>query len=87
MGDIMQHDGQIEAAYNPTTKTYDYDDGWKYIKPIVEEYDIRIANLEVTHPGKPYKGYPQFAAPDELPEAAVNAGFNVILTAQSSKDS
>ncbi|MDG1427329.1 MAG: CapA family protein [Crocinitomicaceae bacterium] len=83
MGDIMQHDGQIEAAYNPTTKTYDYDDGWKYIKPIVEEYDIRIANLEVTHPGKPYKGYPQFAAPDELPEAAVNAGFNVILTANN----
>ncbi|MDG1656998.1 MAG: CapA family protein, partial [Crocinitomicaceae bacterium] len=38
---------------------------------------------EVTHPGKPYKGYPQFAAPDELPEAAVNAGFNVILTANN----
>lgn len=79
----MQHDGQINAAYNATTKTYDYDDGFKYIKPIIENYDIRIANLEVTHPGKPYRGYPQFAAPDELSEAVVNAGFNVILTANN----
>jgi poly-gamma-glutamate capsule biosynthesis protein CapA/YwtB (metallophosphatase superfamily) len=83
VGDIMQHDGQIEAAYNPITKGYDYDDGFKYIKPIINEYDFRIANLEVTHPGKPYKGYPQFAAPDELSETAVHAGFNVILTANN----
>ncbi len=79
----MQHDGQINAAYNKKTGTYEYDDGFKYIKPIVETYDIRIANLEVTHAGKPYKGYPQFSAPDELSEAVINAGFNVILTANN----
>lgn len=79
----MQHDGQIEAAYNKTTKTYEYEDGFKYIKPIVNKYDLKVANLEVTLAGKPYKGYPQFSAPDELAETLVNTGFNVILTSNN----
>lgn len=83
VGDVMQHDGQITAAYNASTGKYEYDDGFKFIKPIINEYDLRVANLEVTHAGKPYKGYPQFSAPDELSEAVVDAGFNVILTSNN----
>lgn len=79
----MQHDGQINAARNNTEDCYDYEDGWKFIRPIVNEYDIAVANLEVTLAGKPYKGYPQFSAPDELAETLVNNGFNVILTANN----
>lgn len=83
VGDVMQHDGQIEAAYNPSTKTYEYDEGFQFVKPIIQEYDLRVANLEVTHAGKPYKGYPQFSAPDELSKVLKTAGFNVILTANN----
>lgn len=83
VGDVMQHDGQIEAAYNSKTNTYEYDDGFKFVKPIINEYDIRVANLEVTQAGKPFKGYPQFSAPDELSEVLVNSGFNVILTSNN----
>jgi poly-gamma-glutamate synthesis protein (capsule biosynthesis protein) len=83
VGDVMQHDGQIEAAYNAKTSRYEYDEGFKFVKPIVQTYDLRIANLEVTLAGKPYKGYPQFSAPDELAEALVKNGFNVILTANN----
>ena len=83
VGDVMQHDGQIEAAYNAKTKDYEYDDGFKFVKPIINQYDIRVANLEVTQAGKPYKGYPQFSAPDELSEVLVNSGFNVILTSNN----
>jgi len=79
----MQHDGQIEAARNTTNDSYDYEDGWKFIRPIVNEYDIAVANLEVTLAGKPFKGYPQFSAPDALAETLVNSGFNVILTANN----
>lgn len=79
----MQHDGQIAAAKNNTTGTYDYEDGWKFIRPIVNEYDIAVANLEVTLAGKPFKGYPQFSAPDDLAKTLVNSGFNVILTANN----
>lgn len=83
VGDVMQHDGQINAAYNKTTKSYDYEDGFKFIKPVINEYDIKIANLEVTLAGRPYKGYPQFSAPDELAQTLVSTGFNLILTANN----
>lgn len=83
VGDVMQHDGQISAAYNKTNGTYEYEDGFKFVKPIVNQYDIAVANLEVTLAGKPFKGYPQFSAPDELAETIINAGFNVILTANN----
>jgi poly-gamma-glutamate synthesis protein (capsule biosynthesis protein) len=83
VGDVMQHDGQIEAAYNKTTNSYEYEDGFKFVKPIINKYDIAVANLEVTLAGKPYKGYPQFSAPDELAETIVHSGFNVILTANN----
>ena len=83
VGDVMQHDGQIEAAFNAKTNSYEYDNGFQFVKPIINAYDIRVANLEVTLAGKPYKGYPQFSAPDELAETLQDAGFNVILTANN----
>lgn len=79
----MGHDGQIGAAYNAKTKTYEYHDGFKFVKPIIKKYDLAIANLEVTLAGKPYKGYPQFSSPDALAPTLVDAGFNVILTANN----
>lgn len=84
VGDVMQHDGQIDAAYNKAFGGgYEYDDGFKFIKPIINEYDFKIANLEVTLAGKPFKGYPQFSAPDDLAVTLKNAGFNVILTSNN----
>lgn len=83
VGDIMQHGGQIEGAYNKKHDTYDYRDCFQFVKPLVKQADLAIANLEVTHAGKPYKGYPQFSAPPQLSEALVDAGFNVIITANN----
>lgn len=83
VGDVMQHDGQINAARNASNGNYEYEDGFRYVKPILEKYDVRIANLEVTLAGEPYQGYPQFSAPDELAETLVSSGFNVILTANN----
>lgn len=83
VGDIMQHGGQIAGAYNAKKDAYDYRDCFQYVKPLVKNADISIANLEVTHAGKPYKGYPQFSAPPELSEGLVDAGFNVIITANN----
>lgn len=83
VGDIMQHGGQIAGAYNAKKDAYDYRDCFQFVKPIIQKGDISIANLEVTHAGKPYKGYPQFSAPPELSESLVDAGFNVIITANN----
>lgn len=83
VGDVMQHGGQIQGAYNKAKDAYDYRDCFQFVKPIISKADIAVANLEVTHAGKPYKGYPQFSAPPELSEGLVDAGFDVILTANN----
>lgn len=79
----MQHGPQIKGAYNEKLDTYEYNRSFQFIKPVIESVDIAIANLEVTHAGKPYSGYPQFSAPDEISATLQNTGFDVILTSNN----
>lgn len=81
-GDLMQHEPQIRAAHQ-SDGSYDYAECFQYVKPEIERADVAVANFEVTLGGKPYKGYPQFSAPDEYLGAAVDAGFDVLLTANN----
>ncbi|MDD7318447.1 MAG: CapA family protein [Prevotella sp.] len=81
-GDLMQHQGQINAA-SKGDGTYDYEETFRYVKEEVSGADLAIANFEVTLGGRPYKGYPCFSAPDEYLDAAVDAGFDVLLTANN----
>lgn len=83
LGDIMQHDSQIQSAYNPVTKKYEYDACFQFVKPYFESVDLAIGNLELTLAGAPFKGYPQFCAPDELAHALKNAGMDVLVTANN----
>ena len=83
IGDIMQHDRQIVAAYDSSKKTYDYDHYYEYVTPIIKSADIAIANLEVTLAGRPYKGYPQFSAPEELAIATKKSGIDYLMTANN----
>lgn len=82
-GDIMQHDSQITAAYDPLTKSYSYASCFNYITPILQSADLTIGNLEVTLGGAPYKGYPQFSAPDELATQLKRSGFDIRATSIS----
>lgn len=82
-GDIMGHDSQIEAAKVDSEDTYDYTGCFRHIKPYLKQADIAIGNLEVTHGGPPYKGYPRFSSPDELTDALLDAGFNVMVNANN----
>ena len=81
-GDLMQHQGQIDAARRPDG-SYDYTPCFQYVKEEVSRADVAIANLEVTLAGRPYRGYPQFSAPDEYAQAVKEAGFDVLLTANN----
>ena len=83
LGDIMQHDSQISDAYNKETGGYDYKPCFQFIKPYIEAADVAIGNLEVTLAGRPYKGYPQFSAPDELLVALKDLGMDVLVTANN----
>jgi len=83
IGDIMGHDEQIWSAENRETHLYNYDDVFKYIKPVVADEDIAIANFEVTLAGPPYTGYPQFSSPSDLAGACKNMGIDYLVTANN----
>lgn len=83
VGDIMQHDSQIWAALNPDSKKYDYSACFEHVTPVIQSADLALANLEVTLAGPPYKGYPQFSAPDELAVGLKQAGFDIMVTANN----
>lgn len=81
VGDLMQHQAQINAAKREAG--YSYADCFKHVKNEISEADLAIGNLEVTLAGKPYSGYPAFSAPDEYLYAIKEAGFDVLLTANN----
>jgi poly-gamma-glutamate synthesis protein (capsule biosynthesis protein) len=79
----MGHDEQIWSAENRETGKYNYDDVFRFIKPVISDADIAIANFEVTLGGPPYMGYPQFSSPADLAVACRNAGIDYLVTANN----
>lgn len=82
VGDLMQHQAQIDAARR-ADGAYDYDHCFSLVKDDIARADLAIGNLEVTLGGEPYRGYPQFSAPDEYLEALKEAGFDILATANN----
>ncbi|HER08900.1 MAG TPA: CapA family protein [Bacteroides sp.] len=82
-GDIMGHDSQIASALAHGGDRHDYRPCFQYLEPYFTGADLVIGNLEVTLAGPPYKGYPQFSSPDELADALLEAGFDVLITANN----
>ena len=80
-GDLLMHGGLINAA-NQGDGTYDFGYIFPYITEYVTAADYAVANLETTLAGtaKPYQGNPMFNCPDELVDAAKDAGFDMLLT-------
>ncbi len=82
MGDVMMHRDQISNAARPDG-TYDFSTYFANIKPIIEDADLAIANMEFTLAGKPYSGYPCFSAPDGYEDYVASCGVDVFLTANN----
>lgn len=83
VGDVMGHSPQINSAYDDETKSYNYDSVFTRMKGVFSYADLTIANLEVTLAGEPYSGYPQFSSPDNLVDGLMNAGVDVLVTANN----
>ncbi|MBU5425755.1 CapA family protein [Tissierella pigra] len=84
VGDIMFHSPQNKAAYNPETKTYDFNQSFKYIKKYTENADIALGNFEtVTREDVSYSGFPRFNTPKESLLALKEAGFDILSTANN----
>lgn len=82
-GDIMGHGPQINAAWNPLTKQYEYDSCFLFVASYIDAADLAIGNLELPLAGPPYSGYPQFSSPDALAVALKKAGFDILVTANN----
>lgn len=85
VGDIMMHSPQIPAAYDASTGTYSFDTYFAALKLLLAG-DWVIANLETPIAGEElrgFTGYPEFNAPEALADALVDAGFNIVSTANN----
>ncbi len=74
IGDVMMHQAQIDADYEPF---------FRYIRPEMEKADICIANMEFSLGGEPYSGYPAFSAPDAFARYVKDCGVDVFLIANN----
>ena len=85
VGDVMMHMPQLPGAYDKEADRYNFDPFFAEVKPLFEQGDWVIANLEAPIAGKDfgYSGYPMFNAPVEIAEALKTAGFTAITSANN----
>lgn len=82
-GDNMIYYGNVRDAKKNaegTDKAYDFTPSYTSIKPVVEQYDLAFINQEVLLCGEGYdlSYWPRFNAPQEVGDAVVDAGFDII---------
>ena len=84
VGDCLIHPPIYVDAYK--NGKYDFKPMLTYIKPIVSKYDLAYYNQESILAGtKNFKvsGYPQFNSPQEVGDAFLDAGFNLVSLANN----
>ena len=83
-GDLLIHSPILTSA-KQSDGSYDFSGIFDTVTPYFEQFDLMVANLEVTLAGddRAYTGYPVFNCPDSLIDAAVNGGVDMFLTANN----
>ena len=81
-GDVMQHLPQIKAAR--TANGYDYAPSFEAVRPLLQQADVAVVNLETTLSMRPpYTGYPLFRAPAALVRELAQCGVDVACLANN----
>ena len=82
VGDALIHSAIYEDALL-SDGSYDFKPMLEYIKPISSKYDLAYYNQETILGGKKlgYSNYPRFNSPDEVGDAFIDAGFNLVSLA------
>lgn len=84
VGDAMQHAPQLRTALSCGGDHYDYSGYFDLLFSDIKSADYAVVNLEVPLGGGPeYSGYPQFSSPDAYARSLVDAGFDMLLTANN----
>ena len=82
VGDALIHYGVYNDA-KQNDGSYDFKPMFEYIKPISSKYDLAYYNQETILGGASlgYSSYPRFNSPQEVGDAFVDAGFNMVSLA------
>ena len=83
-GDLLMHKPVFDTC-RQKDGTYDYESIFRYVKDTVSSYDYALANLETTFGGDDftYQGNPAFNCPDGLADDVLEAGYDMLLTANN----
>lgn len=84
VGDALIHKSVYNDAY-VGNNVYDFKKMFEDIKPIIKDYDLAFYNQESIIGGKTLgiSGYPLFNAPDEIGDAMLDMGFNLVSLANN----
>ncbi len=84
VGDALYHTGAY-ADGRQSDGSYNFDSQLADIKPIIEEYDLAYYNQESILGGTELglSSYPTFNSPQEVGDAYVNAGFDLVSLANN----
>lgn len=82
VGDALIHSSIYQDA-KQSDGSYDFRSMLEHIKPIASKYDLKYYNQETILGGASlgYSNYPRFNSPQEVGDAFVDAGFNMVSLA------
>jgi poly-gamma-glutamate synthesis protein (capsule biosynthesis protein) len=82
-GDSLIHNSVYNA--HKTKDGYDFHDIFEYTKPTIQQFDLAYYNQETILGGSELglSNYPQFNSPQEVGDAFVDAGFNLVSLANN----
>lgn len=83
-GDLLMHSPVFNTA-KQSDGSYNFESLFRYSKDLVSSMDYAVANLETTFggPNHPHVGNQSFCCPDALAGNAVEAGYDMFLTANN----
>lgn len=83
-GDLLMHKPVFDTC-RQSDGSYNFESIFRYLKDTVSTFDYAMANLETTFGGDDYiyQGNPHFNCPDPLVDSVVDAGFDMLLTANN----
>ena len=84
LGDILMHMPVVNDGLQ-SDGTYNYNSYFEMIREDIEAADIAVINQETILGGAEleYSGYPAFNSPQEMGDALVYTGFDVVLQANN----
>lgn len=83
IGDILIHDWVYNDAQ--TNNSYDFNPMFQHISSILQQPDVLLANQETILGGKEFgiSSYPLFNSPQEVGDALLQAGVDIVSTANN----